>query len=932
MNILFLGAWDSIQSFFFGLMLILDGFVYSAISTLYKVYMILAGQRILTTEAFTVIANKIYIIIGVAMLFVLAYAILRAIIDPDQLTKGELGGTKILKGVLTCVLGLALTPVLFNLIYQGQDIILEQNIIGKMFFASDENVINYEDVYVEDVKVAEANEVNVDDAMYSSAGNVVAIYIWQAFFHPNPDMDLKAEQIEGELDDYIVNPSSAFLLGAGLGAATAVGTAVSSAVGAAAAGGTTFAAAFSLGFPALAIAALIGGIIFAGATGLADGLIAADTMNLAEAIASVTGTGSFGLFQIFAESCAKGEINYFWGVSTIVGIFVCYAFVSFSIDMAVRSAKLAYYQIIAPVPLILQILPKFQKNFSKWISNIISTFVEVFVRLSVIYVVVYIISHLNTLVASDAALWANENIGLVVGLFARVLLIMGLIIFAKQAPKIISETFGIDSGNMSIGLGRKLSEGGLFAAGGVIGATATAGVQNFRNAFGKAYARDKSFTGVGKALLSGASSGVAGGVSAGSRTARRAVFDHATGKPWKAHDMVQGASRGAKEATDARDQRAKYREEHGGNLGGVMFGHVNDVKDRVVNWSTGTVDTSYFDGQIKLYDNLKGIEKDLEATVSSDRKVKDAENKRAILNNADAADYAYAVDLRKKAQANTQTSIDDLEKRAGEADDVYRSRIGASATADIEAYKAEKTEEIIRAEMDNLRNTSFLRKDYSVDRTSKSYQEGLKILQDEMATADTELRDAKRDAVARKLAEAAASGVENDTSRKLQSLMSSLQGDIRKYSNVQVQVGIDPNTNAPIFERLGSILENQFGAEIGSGRVDLGTIINMESGGIAYDFEITSSDGKKGIYTYSYNTNSNKFEYAWKSGDNLGDGTADNFLENKKIEKSSLSGGGNANPITLQTKDTFEKAKDNLVKSPEYQDAITRKRKQEEKK
>ena len=90
---------------FLGIVLSLDSWVYSLISSAYKIFMAIASARILSSDAYTSVANKVYIIVGVGMLFVLAYAILKAIIDPDQLSKGDMAGNKILKSVAITVIG-----------------------------------------------------------------------------------------------------------------------------------------------------------------------------------------------------------------------------------------------------------------------------------------------------------------------------------------------------------------------------------------------------------------------------------------------------------------------------------------------------------------------------------------------------------------------------------------------------------------------------------------------------------------------------------------------------------------------------------------------------------------------------------------------------------------------------------------------------------
>ena len=109
----------ALEKGFIGILLTLDTLIYGLISSSFRVFMALAGARLLSSSAYTEIANKIYIIVGVLMLFVLSYAILKAIVDPDQATKGDYG-PKMRKNVVIAVVGLAIAPVIFNLMYQAQ--------------------------------------------------------------------------------------------------------------------------------------------------------------------------------------------------------------------------------------------------------------------------------------------------------------------------------------------------------------------------------------------------------------------------------------------------------------------------------------------------------------------------------------------------------------------------------------------------------------------------------------------------------------------------------------------------------------------------------------------------------------------------------------------------------------------------------------------
>ena len=50
---------------FLGIILTLDSWIYSLISSAYKIFMAIASARILSSDAYTAIANKVYVIIGV---------------------------------------------------------------------------------------------------------------------------------------------------------------------------------------------------------------------------------------------------------------------------------------------------------------------------------------------------------------------------------------------------------------------------------------------------------------------------------------------------------------------------------------------------------------------------------------------------------------------------------------------------------------------------------------------------------------------------------------------------------------------------------------------------------------------------------------------------------------------------------------------------
>ena len=460
---------NPIQEGIMGLLITLDSFIYGLIGSAFRIFMALASARLLSSDAYYEVANKIYIIVGVLMLFVLAYAILRGVIDPDQTLKGDFG-PKMVKNVVIAVIGLAITPVIFNFMYQAQNLFLEHDVLAKIFFRSNSDLtvdLGTSSINVGDSSVPIESNVSVDDKIKEIGGAVTATNLWEAFFHPASDSGLTAEDIEADVSTYFVNGGIDILLCAGL-AAGAIALAV------------TGVGAFFI--PLLGGAAVVS--CFAGFSDIDGGFEALDILDdsnvtLEEAYAITSGGGPFGIYTVFLDDYIDGNIEYFWGLSTIAGLFVLYAFVSFSIDMGIRAAKMAYYQIIAPVPLIMQVLPNFKSNFNQYVKSVISTFMEVFIRISVVYIVVYIICHLYDLFSTTSAFWGNQDISPVETLIALALLILGLVAFARQAPKFIADSLKLNTGNMSLGIGKKFAEGGGWAAQSIVAAGGRTAAQNW---------------------------------------------------------------------------------------------------------------------------------------------------------------------------------------------------------------------------------------------------------------------------------------------------------------------------------------------------------------------------------------------------------------------------------------------------------------------
>jgi hypothetical protein len=150
----------------------------------------------------------------------------------------------------------------------------------------------------------------------------------------------------------------------------------------------------------------------------------------ASSFLSLFGSGSYYAF------------NYSFLLSTIVGVFCVIVMISYTIDAAIRLVKLMILYMISPVPILSYIDPKTEKNFQNWIKVVGSTYLDLFIRLAIVYIIIFLISEIDQMIGNGQ----NDIIGLesggIIGVLSKVFIYLGLLMFAREAPKFISETLG----------------------------------------------------------------------------------------------------------------------------------------------------------------------------------------------------------------------------------------------------------------------------------------------------------------------------------------------------------------------------------------------------------------------------------------------------------------------------------------------------------
>ena len=235
------------------------------------------------------------------------------------------------------------------------------------------------------------------------------------------------------------------------------------------------------------------------------------------------------------------DYDYKFGLSTAAGIFLLYVILSMAIDVGIRAIKLGILQIFAPIPISSYIVSK--DKLSKFFKLAINVYVDLFIRLIVIYFIIFFISEIINNMGNSVTIGDGYTATPFETAFVKIAIIVALFMFAKNAPKFISEVLGI-SGD---GIGDMKD---MFTRGGGLLGTTAAGFRTARSnyttqkerAFGKGMSPKRQ-------IAEGLRSAAAGFAS----STGRGLWMTGQGKGFK--DVRQNASKAAINARNRRNDR-----------------------------------------------------------------------------------------------------------------------------------------------------------------------------------------------------------------------------------------------------------------------------------------------------------------------------------------------------------------------------------------
>lgn len=352
-----------IKTTLYSLCFFIDSIVYSLISIAYQVFIAVSKVSLYGNidDKINALTDRIYVILGVTMLFVLAYNIILLILNPDKATSsGDKSLSGLFKNFVFSIVLITLLPTAFDYMTKLQNDIIDSHVIESIILGS-----------------SDSNSGNLEQM-----GSNVATIIYSTFYHPVDSDD---------------NALSYAQCKSNSGASASCGDYVSA--------------------------------YDKGRSGKVREFIT--DSKLEDALTSKNPT-----------------MDYLPVVSTVCGVIALFMFISYAIDIGIRVAKLAFFQIIAPVPVILRITKPSGGTFSKWSSNLVKTYLSLFLRLITIYFAMFLIQLItDSFGNTDGGIFANAgSISTLVKLFAGLIVIIGILLFAKEVPKLLEDFLGSASG------------------------------------------------------------------------------------------------------------------------------------------------------------------------------------------------------------------------------------------------------------------------------------------------------------------------------------------------------------------------------------------------------------------------------------------------------------------------------------------------------
>ena len=391
---------------------VIDQVVYFLMSILYEIFFAVAGVDFLSGDVIRSIYSRVQIILGVFMIFKLAVSILQGLVSPDVILDKKRGMGTIVSRIITSLLMLALiAPMNISASNEWERQVNNNGLLFGTLFSLQNRILANNTIG----RLIVGNNISEEftsSKSLSETGRVFSTTVLKTFVGINTSPNSKEPVCSN------INP----------GISNIIKSSKSS---------------------------------------------AGDILGIVNIGCSQAGSGSKSLFASVISDFIGNEhyaVYYFLGASTIAGVIIDVILIGYSIDVAIRVFKLAILRLIAPVPIIghMSISAKEGKGedaFSRWTQTLISTYIDLFIRLAVIYFGLFFV---QLALNSKLGITNYNSSNVMINVFVTLFIIIGLMLFIKQAPKYIKGALGIKDGGAGVGMTVLGTVAGQLQSGGTI--------------------------------------------------------------------------------------------------------------------------------------------------------------------------------------------------------------------------------------------------------------------------------------------------------------------------------------------------------------------------------------------------------------------------------------------------------------------------------
>lgn len=476
---------DAIADTWMSIWLSINSMVYSIIELLYKVFVAVANVNLFGEDVFNKIVKRVYVVMAIAMLFIFAYNLVLMIINPDdKKSTGQM--TKMIKETIISLVLIVLLPTIFNYMSIFQRHVLDSNILGQIILgdvggiASKDELTTYCEKYKKYTIIEDKTDIG--DRSYNwgylvggTAGGAVAGAGIGALAGAGAGLI-------ASLADYFLqeskSPNDELYKGCLLFNAKSA-----SSRGAATIAPTIFSAFYHpTNYGYFECADFIENGVGKYNSYTTNYIKTDDDKKMCSyyyySVNMAKFTGSISAFNeesYFYSKVKKddGTFEFNYILALVAGVLAVYMFACYTMSIGVRVAKLGFLQIISPLTVMMRIIPKKKEAiYDKWQKMLLDTYLDVFIRLLIIYFSLFSISLVPNVIHTLFSSFEGGGItGALVNVLACVVVILGILKFAQDAPGLFKEFFG-GSGSFALKSPKKQFQENKLANG-IIGATGT---------------------------------------------------------------------------------------------------------------------------------------------------------------------------------------------------------------------------------------------------------------------------------------------------------------------------------------------------------------------------------------------------------------------------------------------------------------------------